>query len=100
MDTAGITTLTERDVVFGRLVELVADIVGEDVVEEIGISSESLLTRDIEMDSIQIVAFAERVKREWGDRVDFIAWLSGMTPEKIYLLSVGQVVDLITQGER
>ncbi len=99
MDTAVVTALSKREEVFAGLSGYVADIIGGDVVEEIGVSPESLFFRDLEMDSIQIVAFAEKVKREYGDRVDFISWLSGMTPEKIHLLSVGQVVDFIVDGK-
>ncbi len=98
MDTAVVTALSKRDEVFAGLSGFVADIIGGDVAEEIGISPESLFTQDLEMDSIQIVAFAEKVKREYGDRVDFVSWLSGMAPEKILLLSVGQVVDFIVDG--
>lgn len=98
MDTAVITAVSTRDEVFGRLSGFVAEIIGSDVAEEIGILPESVFSQDFEMDSIEIVAFAEKVKREYGGRVDFISWLSGMELQQIYLLSMEQVVDFIVSG--
>lgn len=98
MDTTSIAGTLQYEAVFRQLSEFVAGIIGGDVVEEIGLSAESLFTRDLEMDSIEIVAFAEQVKRRYGDRVDFVAWLSGMELQQMYNLSVGQVADYIVRG--
>ncbi len=98
MDTTNVTGMPPYEAVCRQLGEFVAGIIGSDVVEEIGLSAESLFTRDLEMDSIEIVAFAEQVKRRYGDRVDFVAWLSGMELQQMYNLSVGQVADYIVRG--
>jgi acyl carrier protein len=97
MDTTSVIG-DSRAAVFRQLSGFVTGIIGSDAVEEIGISPESVFTRDLEMDSIEIVAFAEAVKRQYGAKVDFVAWLSGMELQAMYNLSLGQVVDYIVGG--
>ncbi|MDH6306517.1 acyl carrier protein [Parabacteroides sp. PF5-5] len=98
MDTAIIAKKQQSEIVFEQLKEFVADIIGSDVIEEIGITKESVFTKNLEMDSIEIVAFAEKVKKKYGHEIDFISWISQMKFQDLYNLSVGQVVDYIVSG--
>ncbi len=99
MDTGSVTGTLPHEEILGVLSGFIAGIIGGDVVEQIGVGRDSTFTGDLEMDSIEIVAFAEKVKRRYGDRVDFISWLSGMAPGEIYGLSIGRVVDFIVGGK-
>jgi len=98
MDIVTLVGRQQSEVVFKQLKQFVADIVGNDVIEEIGISDESIFTKDLEMDSIEIVAFAEKVKKKYGREIDFISWISTMEFQDLYNLSVGRVVDYIVNG--
>lgn len=98
MDTVILVKKQQSEIVFKQLKEFVSDIIGSDVVEEIGISRDSIFTKDLEMDSIEIVSFAEKVKRKYGREIDFISWLSKMEFQYLYNLSIGQVVDYIVKG--
>lgn len=88
----------QSEVVFDQLKKFISDIIGADVVAQIGITRDSTFTKDLEMDSIEIVSFAEKVKGKYGREADFIAWLSGMEFQDLLNLTVGQVTDYIADG--
>lgn len=93
MDTDSMSEKCEE--VFAQLKQFIAEIIGEDVVEQIDIKENSIFTKDLEMDSIEIVSFAEKVKGKYGQQVDFIPWLSGMDLQQLLNLSINQVVEYI-----
>jgi acyl carrier protein len=88
-----------QESVFLQLKEMIAGIIGEDVVEIIGIQMDSRFAKDLEMDSIQIVAFAEMVQEKYGHLVDFVSWLSKKSILKLISLTIGDVVELIVRGK-
>ena len=88
----------EHDRIFEQLKQFIADIIGEDVFEELSITKDSTFTRDLEMDSIEIVAFAEKVKAEYGSTIDFTSWLASMELEDLIKLSLNDIVDFIVKG--
>lgn len=98
MGTETIANGKNSEAVFLQLKQFVSEIIGHDVIDEIGMSRESIFTRDLEMDSIEVVAFAEKVKKKYGHEIDFISWISSMEFQDLYNLSVGQVVDFIANG--
>lgn len=88
----------KKDEIYHILKHFLAEVIGEDTVEALDISRASVFTKDMEMDSIEIVSFAEKVKSKYGDKIDFIGWLSGMNMMDLYNLSLGQVVDFIADA--
>jgi acyl carrier protein len=86
------------DRVFRQLKQFIAEIIGEDVVEELNVTRKSTFVKDLEMDSIEIVAFAEKVKAYYGHQVNFIGWLSKMKIKEIINLSIGDVADFIANA--
>jgi acyl carrier protein len=82
--------------VFLQLKEILAELLGADVAEIVGIREDSSFVADLEMDSIQIVAFAERVNAMY-DNVNFIGWLSKMPIFKMARLTVGAVAGYIAK---
>lgn len=98
MDAETLTNGSKNEAVFSQLKQFVSEIVGADVIDEIGMSRESIFTKDLEMDSIEVVAFAEKIKKKYGKELDFISWISSMEFQDLYNLSVGQVVDFIANG--
>ena len=73
----------------------IREVIGEEYVEDIDIDVDTSFADDLEMESIEIVEFAERVRDHFGEQVDFAQWLSGMELDDIINLSVGEVVDFI-----
>lgn len=96
MDT--IIVKEEKDLVFEVLHQFISDIIGADIAEELDITQNSNFTKDLEMDSIELVAFAEKVRLRYGTDIDFTKWLSAMDLEQIVKLNIGDIVNFIVDG--
>ncbi len=81
--------------ILDNLRDFINEVVGEEWIEDIDIDMETSFSDDLEMESIEVVTFAEKVKEYYGDKVDFVGWLSNMELDQIIKLKVGQVVDYI-----
>ncbi|MCL1791347.1 MAG: hypothetical protein FWG40_08400 [Peptococcaceae bacterium] len=77
--------------IFAVIKGILAEVIGEDMVEIIGIRRESMFLKDLMIDSIQITAFAEKVTKVYGDRVDFVGWLSKKPLRQLTSITVGEV---------
>jgi acyl carrier protein len=86
----------EREVLEG-LAELIREVIGETWAEDIPITMDTSFEQDLELESIELVALAERVRERYGPGVDFTGWLSGMELDQVIALRVGQVVEFIAQ---
>jgi acyl carrier protein len=86
------------DAVLLQLESIITDILGEDVVRIVGISSQSAFVADLEMDSIQIAVLADRVNTIYKDQRDFVRWISKRPLPSLLRLTVGDVVDFIVKG--
>lgn len=96
-----VTDLQEgKEVILEQLKQFISEIIGEEVVEELDISYDSVLTKDLEMGSIEIVSFAKKVNNHYGKKVDFISWLHNMDFNMLVNLSLGSIVDLISNANR
>ncbi|GHT66516.1 hypothetical protein AGMMS50239_28100 [Bacteroidia bacterium] len=87
----------EHDLVFEQLKQFIFEIIGADIAEELSITRDSILTRDLEMDSIEIVSFAEKVKTEYSD-VDFMSWLTSLELDKLINLSLNDISSFILKS--
>lgn len=96
MDT--IMLKDEKDQVFDVLHQFISDIIGADIAEELDITQNSNFTKDLEMDSIELVAFAEKVRVKYGTDIDFTKWLSAMDLDQIVKLNIGDIVNFIVDG--
>jgi acyl carrier protein len=85
----------EQDEIFEQLKQFISEIIGADVVEELNISYDSVFSKDLEMDSIEIVTFAEKVNKYYGKNIDFISLLYNMELEKLMKLTLGDIVNFI-----
>lgn len=83
------------DQIMETVSRMVTEIIGEDYLMEIPITAETSFSDDLEMESIEFVALAERLADHYGDAVDFVGWMAGMELEEIIALTVGQLVDFI-----
>jgi acyl carrier protein len=53
--------------------------------------------KDLELESIEFVALAERIRAEYGSSVNLAGWVAGMDLEQILALRVGQLVEFIVR---
>jgi acyl carrier protein len=71
------------------------EVIGEDWIEEMNIEAGTSFSGDLELESIEFVALAEKLQGHYGDSVDFVGWLSGKEIDEIISLCVGDVVEFI-----
>ena len=75
----------------------IREVVGEDWIQDEPILMDTSFAEDLELESIEFVALAEVLQELYGERVDFVAWISKLELDEIIQLNVGQVVEFIEQ---
>ncbi|WP_343113976.1 phosphopantetheine-binding protein [Mucilaginibacter sp.] len=84
-----------RDEIFDLMKQFITEVIGEEFVEEMDITPESSFTKDLEMDSIEIVSFSEKIKAYFGNQIDFTGWLSSMDLDQLINLNLGMIINYI-----
>jgi len=74
---------------------LIEEVVGEQLLDPI--TPETSFGDDLELESIELVALAEKVQAEYGEKVNFADWLSQKELDELIHLKVGELVDFIDQ---
>lgn len=89
--------VTARDPaeVLGTIAGFLREILGEDWAADVSIGPDTSLNADLELESIELVALAEKLQARYGAEVDFVGWLSGMDLDRILGLTVGDLVEFI-----
>ena len=82
------TTLT-------TIADLIQEVIGEDWDLDEEITLETTFSDDLELESIEFVALAEKMQTTFGDDVNFVAWLSEKELDEVIDLKVGDVVEFI-----
>ncbi len=83
------------DQILDRLAAAIREVIGEGWADDVPITRTTSFNRDLELESIEFVALAERLQTEYGERVDFAGWLADKDLDQIISLRVGEVVDFI-----
>ncbi len=76
---------------------LLREVIGEELDELGEIGMDTRFGDDLELESIEFVALAERLQEVYGDAVPFVEWLSTMELDQIIALRVGDLVEYIEQ---
>jgi acyl carrier protein len=92
MDTVTTQRKLNSEEIFAVLKTFITEVIGEEFVEDMDITRESSFTRDLEMDSIEIVSFSEKVKGHFGENIDFTGWLSGMDLDQLINLKLDDII--------
>ena len=79
--------------VLDEVTAMLRDVIGEEWVADVDIGMETSFVTDLEIESVEIVALAERVHERYGEDVDLAGWLSTLG---IYELSELTLGDLVT----
>lgn len=85
------------EAVLAEVARMVREVIGEEWVEEVPIAMATSFARDLELESIEFVALAERLREKYGRSVDFAGWLAGMELNQIIELNVGELVEFIVR---
>ncbi len=91
------TSTRTRQEIFDKVSTILAAIIGEDFIDEYEITQESTFTGDLEMESIELVEFSEKLKAEFGEEIGFAAWLSNLELERLVMLKVNDVLDYLEE---
>jgi len=87
----------EKEKVLGNVARMVRDVIAEEWAADFAIGMETSFSKDLELESIEFVALAERVRTEYGSSVNLAGWVAGMDLEQILALRVGQLVEFIVR---
>ena len=89
--------MTKDEDVLKGVAEMIREVIGEEWAEDVPIGMDTSFSKDLELESIEFVALAEKLKERYGKEVDFAGWLGGMELDQILALRVGQLVELIVR---
>jgi len=95
MDTINNTLKLKHEELFTLLKGFITEVIGAEFVEEMDITPDSSFTKDLEMDSIEIVSFSEKIKAHFGDQIDFTGWLSSMDLDELINLDLRMIINYI-----
>ncbi|PIF46678.1 acyl carrier protein [Chryseobacterium sp. 52] len=95
MDTINHTLKLNHEELFTLLKGFITEVIGAEFVEEMDITPESSFTKDLEMDSIEIVSFSEKIKAHFGEQIDFTGWLSSMDLDELINLDLRMIINYI-----
>jgi len=95
MDTVNATLKMNHEELFTLLKGFITEVIGAEFVEEMDITPKSSFTKDLEMDSIEIVSFSEKIKEHFGDQIDYTGWLSSMDLDQLINLDLSMIINYI-----
>lgn len=75
--------------------ELLGEVIGPEYLVGITIDMDTSFDEDLELESVEFVALNEKLRERYGERVDFIAWLSTKELDEIIGLDVGDLVRFV-----
>lgn len=84
-----------RETVLSTIANLIVEVIGEDWAADIEIGEQTSFNEDLELESIEFVALAERLQEVYGDNVNFVEWVGDMELDAIINLNVGDLVEFI-----
>lgn len=87
--------MNERERILVDLTALLAEVLADEWDASIEVGMETAFADDLELESIEFVALAEKVQGHFGEHVDFVSWLSDLELDAIIGLTVGDVVVFI-----
>ena len=90
-------TTPQQDEILSVLGTMLIEVIAEEWAQDFAFTMDTSFSEDLELESIEFVALAERVQTHFGDQVDFVNWLSSMEIDAIISLSLGQLVEFIEQ---
>lgn len=81
-----------EEVILGCVRRHLGEVIGDPELHSTEITMETKFGSDLELESIEFVALASHLSAEFGDRVNFVEFLSTKEVDEIVSLTVGDVV--------
>ncbi|MCA9678815.1 MAG: hypothetical protein KC464_27545 [Myxococcales bacterium] len=89
-----------RDEILQTVERMIVEIAGDEIVLLSPITMATSFNGDLELESIEFVALAEKLQGHYGDGIDFVGWISAKELDEIIGLTVGQLVEFIASCPR
>jgi acyl carrier protein len=84
--------LASEEAVFAYVRRHLGVVIGDPELLHTDITMDTTFGGDLELESIEFVALAERLRAEFGERVNFVAFLAKKHVDDMVSLTVGDVV--------
>ena len=84
-----------RDEILRTVSRLIVEVAGDELLLVGPITEATSFNADLELESIEFVALAEKLQQHYGASVDFVGWISRKELDQIIQLTVGELVELI-----
>ncbi len=85
----------DLDTMLEELTQILVEVIGEDFLLDVEITPATTFSADLELESIEFVAVAEKLQHRYGGRVDFTGFLAGLSIDQILELTVGELAQHI-----
>jgi acyl carrier protein len=83
------------DEILRTVEKLIVDVVGDEIALTGPITMTTSFNQDLELESIEFVALAERLQQHYGQGIDLVGWISTKELDQIISLTVGELVEFI-----
>ena len=92
--TERISTIKSEEA-FDTVLKVIKGVVGDDydMLEPIGICTS--LNKDLDFGKIELVALTEMLQEHYGEKVNFVNWMSKKTFDEMIALKVGDLTNFI-----
>jgi acyl carrier protein len=81
-----------QDAVLAYMSQYLGAVIGDPELLHTDITMDTTFGGDLELESIEFVALADRLRTEFGERVNFVAFLAKKQVDDMVSLTVGDVV--------
>ena len=85
----------DRDEILRTVERLVVEVAGDELLLAGPVTMTTSFNADLELESIEFVALAEKLQQHYGAGVDFVGWISRKELDQIIALTVGELVEFI-----
>jgi len=83
------------DEILATVEKLIVEVAGDELMLTGPITMTTSFNGDLELESIEFVALAEKLQQHYGSSVDFVGWISRKELDQIIALTVGELVEFI-----
>jgi acyl carrier protein len=84
-----------NDEILRAIEQCLVEIAGDEILIAGPITPATSFNGDLELESIEFVALAEKLQQRFGNSVDFVGWISKKELDQLIALTVGELVEFI-----
>ena len=85
----------DRQEILQTVERSIVEIAGDEILLAGPLTMATSFNTDLELESIEFVALAEKLQLHYGASVDFVGWISKKQLDEIIALTVGELVEFI-----